>query len=112
MHWLVDTGSPRSIVSQTTANWLTNKLGKNIENNATKVGEFRCFNNNKIKINSILNINLSSGNTAAPNCEILVVPHYTVNQLGRDILQKLGIQLSQTKKVRKLQTSSKQNNKE
>ena len=49
IHWLVDTGSPRNFVSQTTANWLTNKLGKNVENNATKVGEFRCFNNNKIK---------------------------------------------------------------
>ena len=102
IHWLVDTGIPRSFVSQTTANWLTNKLGKNIENNATKVGEIRCFNNNKIKINSTLIIDLSSENTAAPNCEILVVPHNTVNLLGRDILQKLGIQLSQTKKGEKI----------
>ena len=99
IHWLVDTGSPRSFVSQTTANWLTNKLGKNI---ATKVGEFRCFNNNKIKTNSTLNIDISSGNTAAPNCEILVVPHNTVKLLGRDILQKLWIQLSQTKKGEKI----------
>ena len=101
-HWLVDTGSTRSFVSQTTANWLTNKLGKNIVNDATKVGEFRCFNNNKIKINSTLNFDLSSENTAAPNCEILVVPHNTVNLLRRDILQKLGIQQSQTKKGEKI----------
>ena len=102
IHWLVDTGSPRSFVSQTTANWLTNKLRKQIVNDATKVGEFRCFNNNKIKINGNLKIDLSSGNTAAPNCEILVVLRNTVNLLGRDMLQKLGIQQSQTKKGKKI----------
>ena len=64
--------------------------------------EFRCFNNHKIKINRTLPINLSSGNTPATNCQILVVPHNTVNLLGRDILQKLGIQLSQTKKGEKI----------
>ena len=95
--WLVDTGSPRSFVSQTTANSLINKLGKEIQNNASKVGEFRCFNNNKFKINSTLKIHLSSGNSNAQNCKTLVVPHNTVNLLGRDILQKLGIHVSQTK---------------
>ena len=65
------------------------------------MGEFRCFNNNKIEINSTLNINLSSGNTAAPNCEMLVVPHNTVNLLGRDIPKILRLQLSQTKKGEK-----------
>ena len=57
IHWLVDTGSPRIFESQSTAIWLINKLGKDIENKFTKLGEFRCFNNNKKKINSTLNIN-------------------------------------------------------
>ena len=60
IHWLVDTGSPRSFISQQTANNLINKLGKEIQNNTPKLGEFRCFNNNKIKIISTLNIHLSS----------------------------------------------------
>ena len=101
IHWLVDTGSPRSFISQQTANTLINKLGKKIQNNAPKLGEFRCFNNNKIKIISTLNIHLSSGNSVAKDCEILVVPHNTVNLLGRDILQKLGIHLTQTKQGEK-----------
>ena len=91
-------GSPRGFVSETTANWLRAKIGHKIQNKAIKMGEFRCFNNNKIQINSTLNINLSSGNTSATNCETLVVPHNPVNPLGRDILQELGIHLSQTKK--------------
>ena len=61
IHWLVDTGSPRSFISQQTANNLINKLGKEIQNNTPKLGEFRCFNNNKIKIISTLKIHLSSG---------------------------------------------------
>ena len=101
IHWLVDTGSPRSFISQQTANTLINKLGKKIQNKAPKIGEFRCFNNNKIKIISTLNIHLSSGNSVAKDCEILVVPHNTVNLLGRDILQKLGIHLTQTKQGEK-----------
>ena len=90
---LVDTGILSSFLSQTTVNWLTAKLGHKIQSKATKVGDFRCFNNNKIKINNTLNINITSGNTSATNCENLVVPHNTVKFLGRDILQKLGIHL-------------------
>ena len=101
IYWLVDTGRQRSFVSQTTANWLTAKLGNKIQNKATKLGEFICFKNNKIQIDSTLNINLTSGNTSATNCEILVVPHNTVILLVRDILQKLGIHLSETKKSEK-----------
>ena len=101
IHWPVHPGNPLSFVSETTANWLTAKIGQKIQNKAIKVGEFRCFNNNKIQINSTLNINLWSGNTSATNCETLVVPHNPVNPLGRDILQELGISLSQTKKGEK-----------
>ena len=55
----------------------------------------------QIKIISTLKIHLSSGNSVAKDCEILVVPHNTVNLLGRDILQKLGIHLTQTKQGEK-----------
>ena len=71
-------------------------MEKKYEIMPTKWGEFRCFTNNKIKINSTLKIHLSSGNATAQNRVILVVPHNTVNLMGRDILQKLGIHLSQT----------------
>ena len=98
LQWLVDTGHPRSFISQTTANQLINKLGKNIEKKATQVGEFRCFNNNKIQIQGIIQIDITSGTSSAKECEILVVPHNTVNMLGRDVLQKLGIQLAQKQK--------------
>ena len=80
---------------------MINKLGKEIQNNTPKLGEFRCFNNNKIKVISTLKIHLSSGNSVAKDCEILVVPNNTVNLLGRDILQKLGIHLTQTKQDKK-----------
>ena len=39
-------------------------------------------------------MDLTSGNTTVHNCQILVVPQNTVNLLGRDILQKLGIELT------------------
>ena len=97
VHWLVDTGSPRSFLSQQAANWLKTKLRHKIQKEATKVGELRCFNNNKIQINNTLNINITSRNTSAINCEVLVVPHNTVNLPGMDVLQKLGTQLSQMK---------------
>ena len=35
-----------------------------------------------------------TGNTTAHNCQILVVPQNTVNLLGRDTLQKRGIELT------------------
>ena len=34
--------------------------------------------------------------------EVLVEPHNTMNLLGRDVLQKLGIQLAQTQKGEKI----------
>ena len=98
LQWLADTGSTRSFISQTTADQLINKLWKNIRKRATQVGNFRCFNNNKIKIQGIIQIDITSGTSSARECYILVVPHKTVNPLGLDILRKLGIQLAQTQK--------------
>ena len=62
------------------------------------MGEFRCFYNNKIQIQGIIQIDITPGTSSAKECEILVVPHNTVNLLGRDILQKFGIQLAQKQK--------------
>ena len=39
-------------------------------------------------------MDLTSGNTTVHNCQILVVSQNTVNLIGRDILQKLGIELT------------------
>ena len=41
-----------------------------------------------------IQLDLTSGNTTVHNCQILVVPQNTVNLLGGDILQNLGIELT------------------
>ena len=94
INWLVDTGSPRSFISRRTAQHLITKLGNKIVKQDKNIGEFRCFNNNKIKLGYSIQLDLVTGNTTAHNCQILVVPQNTVNLLGRDTLQKLGIELS------------------
>ena len=89
-------------MSQSRTEQLIAKLGKNIQKETTQMGEFRCFNNNKIKIQGVIKIDITSRTSTARNCEILVVLHNTVNLLRRDILQKLGIQLAQTQKGEKI----------
>ena len=86
---LVGTGSPRSFLSQQTAKNLTKKLGNKIINTETNIGEFRCFNNDKIKVDYTIKLGLVTGNTKAQKCQILVFPQNTVNLLGRDTLQKI-----------------------
>ena len=93
INWLVDTGSPRSFISRSTAQKLITKLGNKIIKQDKDIGEFRCFNNNKMKVDYTIQLDLTSGNTSR-NCQILVVPQYTVNLLGRDTLRKLGIELT------------------
>ena len=39
--WLVDTGSPRSFVSQATTNWLTTKPGQKIQKQGNQSGRFQ-----------------------------------------------------------------------
>ena len=95
INWLVDTGSPQSFISRRTAQYLITKLGNKIVKQDKNIAEFRCFNNNKIKVDYSIQLDLVAGNTTAHNCQILVVPQNTVNLLGilgRDTLQKLGIQ--------------------
>ena len=94
INWLADTGSPRSFISRNTAQNLIPKLGNKIIKQDKNIGEFRCFNNNKIKVDYQIQLDLTSGNTTLHNCQILVVPQNTVNLLGKNILQKLGIELT------------------
>ena len=61
----------------------------------TSQRKYKCFNNNKIKIEGELNLTLRSGPWTAQHCRILVLGHKTNNLMGRDILQKLGITLQQ-----------------
>ena len=48
--WLVDTGSPRSFMNIDTAQKLLTNGKTNIKQPTKSIGEFRCFNNNKIDI--------------------------------------------------------------
>ena len=98
VHWLADTGSPRS--------FLTLEKAKEILKNNTKLAlqryksntQYRCFNNNNIKVEGTLKLTLQSASSTARNCQVLVVQHRTNNLMGRDILQKLGIALQQRPK--------------
>ena len=74
--WLVDKGSPRSFISQQTAKNLTKKLGNKFINTETNIGEFRCFNNNKIQVDYTIQLDLVTRNT---KCQILVVPRIQSN---------------------------------
>ena len=81
VHWLADTGSPRS--------FLTLEKAKEILKDNPKIAlqpyksktEYRCFNNNNIKVEGTLHLTLQSGSWTA-----------------RDIFQKLGIALQQRPK--------------
>ena len=58
-----------------------------------------------------IQLDLTSGNTTVHNCQIIVVPQNTVNLLGRDILQKLGIELTSKTSGEKIHNiNSPQNN--
>ena len=52
------------------------------------------FQQEQKKVDYQIQLDLTSGNTTVHNCQILFVPQNTVNLLGRDILQKLGIELT------------------
>ena len=63
INWLVEKGSPRSFISRRTAQNLTKKLGNKIVKQDKNIGEFRCFNNNKIKVDYSIQLDLVTGNT-------------------------------------------------
>ena len=94
--WLADTGSPRSFMNFDTAQKLLTN-GKTIIKQPNKsIGEFRCFNNNKIDIIGTIQVDITSGSSNANNCTILLVNNNTINIKGRDIMDKLGLRLTMT----------------
>ena len=95
MKWLADTGSPRSFLTLDKANELTISNPNPSLQPYNGQTQYRCFNNNNIKIEGTLQLTLQSGSWTAKDCQILVVHHKTNNLMGRDILQKLGITLQQ-----------------
>ena len=98
IQWLADTGSPRSFVTLDQANKIMEHIPEVKLQQYTSQTKYKCFNNNNIKIEGELIINLQSGSWTAQNCQILVVGHKTHNLMGRDVLQKLGISLQQKPK--------------
>ena len=58
---------------------------------------YKCFNNQDIKITSVLHITLKLGSWTAKNCNILLMNNLPQNVMGGDILQQLGIHLTATK---------------
>ena len=92
---LADTGSPRSFIDIKTANEIlqnNDKMNMEPYNGQTK---FKCFNNQDIPILGQIHMELHSGSWTAKNCNILVVKHGSQNLMGRDILAKLGLTLTQ-----------------
>ena len=64
-NWLADTGSPRSFMNiQTAQNLLVNGTTK-IQEPEKSIGEFRCFNNNKINILGTIHLDITSGSSIA-----------------------------------------------
>ena len=101
LQWLADTDSPCSFINHETAI----QLQKEIEN--TRIEKFRentvykCFNNNNIEIKGVLIIDIKSGSWTAKRCRILIVNSKTNNNMGRDLLEKLGITLNASKNTGK-----------
>ena len=90
IYCLADTVSPKSFITLEKAKKIiTNnpKLKLQPYNSQT---QYRCFNNNYIKLEGRLRLTLQSGSWTAEDCQVLVV--------GRNILQKLGISLQQRPK--------------
>ena len=57
--------------------------------------KFKWFNNQDIPILGQIQMELQSGSWTARNCNILVVKHRSQNLMGRDVLTKLGLTLTQ-----------------
>ena len=93
-YWLADTGSPRSFMNiQTAKNLLVDNKTK-IQHPDKSLSEFRCFNNNKINILGTIHVDITSRTSTAKNCTILLVDTNTINIMGRDIMDKLGLRLT------------------
>ena len=98
VHWLADTGSPRSFLTPEKAKEILKENPKIALQPYKSKTQYRCFNNNNIKVEGTLQLTLQSGSWTARHRPVLVVRHKTNNLKGRDILQKLGIALQQRPK--------------
>ena len=96
IYWLADTGSPRSFMNIDTAQRLLANGKTTIKQPNKSIGEFRCFKNNKINIIGTIQVDITSGSTTAKNCTILLVNNNTINIMGRDIMDQLGLRLTMT----------------
>ena len=97
IQWLADTGSPRSFINTQKQLELSNKIDNAEIHQYNEETKYRCFNNNDIAIKGVLHMELKSGSWNAKNCKILVVDNKTNNNMGRDVLAKLGITLKAEK---------------
>ena len=95
INWLADTGSPRSFVDITTTNELLQNNKHMILEPYNGQMKFKCFNNQDIPILGQLQTQLQSGSWTARNCNILVVKQRSQNLMGRDVLTRLGLTLTQ-----------------
>ena len=98
IYWLADTGSPRSFMNIDTAQRLLANGKTTIKQPNKSIGEFRYFNNKKINISGIIQVDITSGSSTATNCTILLVNNNTINIMGRDIMEQLGLLLTMTTK--------------
>ena len=101
INWLADTGSPRSFMQESAAKEITVRYPDTSISKITENTKYKCFNNQDIKINGVLNINLKSGSWKATDCKILLVNNLPQNVTGRDILRKLEIHLTASKPIGK-----------
>ena len=92
--WLTDTRSPRSFMNIDTAQKLLANRKTTIKQPNKSIGEFRCFNNNKIDIIGTIQVDITSVSSNANNCTILLVNNNTINIMGRDIMDKLCLRLT------------------
>ena len=96
LYWLADTGSPRSFMNIETARKLLVDNNTKIQQPNKSLGELRYFNKKKINILGTIQVDITSGTCTAKNCNILLVDTNTINIMGRDIMDKLGLRLTMT----------------
>ena len=58
--WLADTGSPRSLMQESTAKEITVRYPVTSISNFTEKTKYKCFNDQDIQIKGVLNINWES----------------------------------------------------
>ena len=93
-YWLADTGSHRIFMNIQTAQNLLVDDNTKIHQPNKALGEFRWFNNNKIDILGTIQVDITSVTSTAKKCTILLVDTNTINIMGGDIMDKLGLRLT------------------